>query len=288
MALALFLISLVGGLFSGLLGIGGAVVLIPLMRAVPPPLGAGELTMGEIAGITMIQVLAASITGWLTHRRGGRAHTPTILAMGIPLACAAFAGAYWRPPEIHRHIVFGILVTLALGMLFGKSREERADPRDGDSADFAPNIPLAILLGGLVGLSSGIVGAGGGFILIPLMIRVLKVPIKIAVGSSLGIIFLGALMGVAGKIASTQVEWKYVLPVLLASVPASIVGAKLSAKVKPTYIRRALFTMVLLAFAHTWWDLLQHSSDTADAAGKQTKKINTPAATEEMERVPGK
>ena len=259
MSLALLLVSVVAGILSGILGIGGAVVLIPLMRVVPPLLGAGELTMGEIAGITMAQVLAASIAGWISHKRGGHAHTPTVLALGLPMAAAAFIGAYWKLPDEPRRIVFGSLVAVALLMLFGKSSEEkkRAETADdaAETAEFSPNIALSGVLGGFVGLAAGIVGAGGGFMIIPLMIRVLKAPMRIAVGSSLGIVVIGAVMGTAGKAFSGQIEWSYLPPVILGSIPASIIGSKISRAMNPGHLRKLLILIVSMTFVHTWWEV---------------------------------
>ena len=260
MTLALVIVSVFCGILSGILGIGGAVILIPMMRVVPPLMGAGELSMGEIAGITMLQVLAASIAGWLSHKKSGHAHTPTVLTLGIPMAAGAFAGAYWRLPDEPRRIVFGILVLIALAMLVGKSKHEKraADSDAWEDDEYSPSIPLSALLGGLVGVASGIVGAGGGFMIIPLMIKVLKAPIRVAVGSSLGIVLIGSAMGAAGKALSAQIEWKYAIPIVAASIPASILGAKISRKIKPTYLRRLLLVIVSMTFIHTWMEVLQH------------------------------
>ncbi len=92
MYITLFLLSLVGGFCAGLLGVGGAVVLIPLMYAVPQLVGVGALSMPEVAGISMLQVLAASITGCISHKRSGYTHMPIILAIGIPMAVCSFFG----------------------------------------------------------------------------------------------------------------------------------------------------------------------------------------------------
>jgi uncharacterized membrane protein YfcA len=251
---ALFVLSAVGGFFSGLLGVGGAVVLIPLLLSVPPLVGVGELTMGQVAGVTMVQVLAASIAGFLGHRRSGHSHTHTIVTIGIPMGLFALVGAALSREMSDRSmlILFGCLVAIALVMLIRKAPGESEE----DSDEFRFNAPLSVLVGSGVGLVSGIVGAGGGFIIIPLMIRILKIPMRIAVGSSLGIVFIGALLGSIGKALTLQVEWLYLIPVVCGSIPAALVGARVSKKLPATQVRYVLLGVVVLVFIKTWTKIL--------------------------------
>jgi len=249
MSITLFFISIVGGIASGLLGVGGAIVLIPLMLSVPPLVGAGQLSMNEVAGITMIQVLASSIFGFITHKNSGQSHGKTILYIGIPMGIFSLAGAMYSKSmsEITLHLIFGILVAVAFGLLLKKS-----DGKNQDTAEFAFNGFLSVLIGSVVGLAAGIIGAGGGFVIIPLMLRVLKIPLKITIGSSLGIVFIGALMGSIGKIVTLQVDITYLLPVVAGSIPAAIFGAKLSKKLPDKHIRYTLTSVVFLIMIKTW------------------------------------
>ena len=250
----LFVLSAVGGFFSGLLGVGGAVVLIPLMLGVPPIVGVGQLTMSEVAGITMVQVLAASVSGCLAHRRDGFTHMRTVLTMGVPMGVCSLGGALLSKSMESRSmlILFGVLVIVALAMLLLK---RTADEPDEGQGDFEFNAPASVAIGSGIGLASGIVGAGGGFVLIPVMITVLKVPMRIAVGSSLGIVFIGALMGSAGKMVSLQVEWIYLVPVLLGSIPGARVGARVSKMLPTDHIRYGLIIVVVLTLIKTWTDI---------------------------------
>ena len=251
----LFVLSLIGGLLSGLLGVGGAVVMIPMMLAIPPLVGVGSLSMNEVAGISMIQVLAASISGCLAHRRGGYVHTKTLFAIGIPMGICALVGALFSKSMDGRYMLFlfGVLVLVAFVMLLlGREAETQADAE----SDFTFHGPLSVTIGGSVGLLSGIVGAGGGFVLIPLMITVLGIPMRVTVGSSLGIVFIGALMGSIGKVLSLQVEWAYLLPVVVGSIPAAQIGARISKSVPSKYIRHMLVLLVFVTLVRTWWDIL--------------------------------
>ncbi|MDP8226427.1 MAG: sulfite exporter TauE/SafE family protein [Candidatus Celaenobacter polaris] len=252
MICTLFVLSLLGGFCSGLLGVGGAVLLIPLLLTTPPLVGVGSLSMHEISGITMVQVFAASVTGCLAHRRSGFAHMRTILTIGIPMGVFSFVGAAASKSMTSQSLllIFGCLVALAFVMLLKRSSGE-----SDETVDFGFNGLLSAASGICVGFVSGIVGAGGGFILIPVMIRILKMPIRVAVGSSLGIVFIGALMGSMGKILTLQVEWLYLLPVIAGSLPSSLLGAQVSKKIAPSRIRHILLFLVLIVLMKTWYDV---------------------------------
>jgi len=256
MMVTIFFLSLFGGLCSGVLGVGGAVVLIPLMYSVPPLVGAGALTMNQVAGLTMIPVLASAITGWIAHRKGGFTHTRTIFFIGIPLGVCSLLGAVFSRfmPGDALTLVFGVVVLVALLLLL-QSADARAKGND-DAARFHFHPGRFILTGGIVGLASGILGAGGGFVLIPAMIRILKLPVRMAVGSSLGIIFIGALAGSVGKIVTLQVEWIYVPSLLLGAIPASLIGSRLSHRLPAAHLRTMLMVLIGVILIKTWAEIL--------------------------------
>jgi len=247
-------VSLLGGFCSGLLGVGGAVLLIPLLLAVPRIFGVGELSMHDVSGLTMIQVSVASISGWMSHRRSGFAHIPTILSIGIPMGIFSFMGATASKfiTDNTMLLIFGCLVVIAFIMLVKRSRGEAKE-----TTDFQFNRHLSVISGSCVGFVSGIVGAGGGFILIPVMIKCLKIPIRVAVGSSLGVVFIGAVMGSFGKMLTLQVECMHLIPIIAGSLPASLVGARLSKKIAPSHIRHTLLSLVILILIKTWYDIFK-------------------------------
>ncbi len=250
----LFIVSFLGGFFSGLLGVGGAVVLIPLVLYVPPLVGAGELGIHQVSGITMVQVLAATVTGYLAHRSSGFAHTRTMLTIGLPMGVFSLLGATISKAMSSEAIlwVFGFLVIGAFVLLLKKA------PGEPDiESNIVPFHPISFpAVGCAVGFVAGIVGAGGGFILIPLMIRILKVPIRVTIGSSLGILFFGALAGALGKAMTLQVPWPYLWPVVAGSIPATLLGARISRAVPAMFIRYTLLVVILLTLLKTWWELL--------------------------------
>lgn len=249
MAVTLFILGLFGGFLSGLLGLGGAVVMIPLMLSIPPLAGAGQLTMKEVAGLSMLQVLASSVSGILVHHKNNFVNWKILLGVGIPMGICALAGSYLSGYMENRTLLifFGLLVLAAFVLLLTRKRDY-ADP-----VEFRFRLIPGLLIGILVGFISGAVGAGGGFILIPLMLIVLRVPMKVTVGTSLGIVFVGALLGAVGKLASLQVNFFTAIPLILGSIPAAQLGAKCSKVLKPEALHRILLAVIFASMVKVWW-----------------------------------
>jgi uncharacterized membrane protein YfcA len=103
---------------------------------------------------------------------------------------------------------------------------------------------------------SGLLGAGGAWLLLPLLVRVLQVPTRMAVGSSLGVTLLGVAAAAIGKLATGQVPLALVPAGLLGVVPGSVLGAFLSQKIPASNLRYALAALVGLIALQTWADVL--------------------------------
>jgi uncharacterized protein len=255
MIIVLFCLSLLGGFLSGFLGVGGALVMIPLMLSVPPLLGAGDLGVKAVSGLSMVQVVFASLSGIVIHKRNACVSRFLLLYIGIPMGFFSLIGSYLSRYMADTLILLLFLImTLTALIIFAFDRNTK-DP----GITFVrtkTSMPLSLLMGAVVGALSGIVGAGGGFILIPLMVTVLKVPLRLAVGSSLGIIFIAAIFGATGKILSLQVEIIYLLPVLAGSLLAAQFGARVSHRCQPRTIHTFLLVIIALSMIQVLLKLL--------------------------------
>ncbi len=254
MAVTLFILGLLGGFLSGLLGLGGALVMIPLMLSVPPLVGAGRLAMKEVAGLSMLQVLASSVSGIFIHHKNNFVNWKVLLSVGIPMGICALGGSYLSKYMENRTLLifFGMLTLAAFTLLLTQTQANM----DSAAEEFQFRLIPGILIGSFVGFVSGAVGAGGGFILIPLMIAVLRVPLKVTVGTSLGIVFIGALAGSLGKLISMQVNVATAIPLILGSIPAAQLGAKCSQAVSSRVIHRILLAVVFLSMLKIGWTVL--------------------------------
>ncbi len=248
----LFFIGFTGGFMSGLLGLGGAVVLIPLLLWVPPLFGISEIQMKSAAGISMIQVFASSLSGLLVHHKNRFVDYRALLLIGIPMAVSSIAGAYFSKylEEGTVMAIFGIFSSASFFLLLLKKTD--LSPDQTAASVLGVNSFLSVLIGIFVGSLSGIVGAGGGFILIPLMTVILGIPLKTSIGTSLGIILLSALFGAVGKIISLQVVYSAVIPVVIASIPASAAGAHLSRHLPSKLLKFILLAVIAASSVNVW------------------------------------
>ena len=118
--ITLFVLAFLGAFVSGLVGVGGAVVMIPLLYYVPPLLGAGELPIKVVAGLTMTQVLAASVVGAWSHGRHALVHRGLALTGGPAMAGGSFVGALLSAQVSGRALLatFALMATIALPLMF--------------------------------------------------------------------------------------------------------------------------------------------------------------------------
>jgi uncharacterized membrane protein YfcA len=115
----LAVLGLTGAFVAGLLGVGGAIVMIPLLLYGPPLLGVGALDLRAVTGVTMAQVFAAAVSGVLAHRRARAVHVELGLIGGVAMAAGSLVGAVasrWTPEPVLL-LVFALMTTLALALM---------------------------------------------------------------------------------------------------------------------------------------------------------------------------
>jgi uncharacterized membrane protein YfcA len=100
------------------------------------------------------------------------------------------------------------------------------------------------------------VGAGGAFMYIPVMIYLLNIPTRITIGSMLGIVFMSAVMGTVGKITTGQVIWPYAIALVAGAVPGAQIGGRLSKRVNTKILRYAIAGIVVITGLKMWYQVL--------------------------------
>lgn len=253
---ALFLIGLIGAFFSGLLGLGGAIILVPLLLYVPPLIGVGTLDMKQVAGITIIVVFASALSGLIVQNKNRLVSKSLVAVMGITAVIAAFIGAVYSKQTSSDVllIIFAFMAAFAAIIMVIPRKEQGEDIPVGE---IIYNKPGAVLISLIVGFIGGMVGAPGAYIFTPLMIYFLNIPTKVAIGSTLGIAFVASISGAAGKLVTGQVPYLLTVAVVLGAVPGARFGAKYTKKVPAATLRKALAVIIAFAAIRMWLDVLR-------------------------------
>ncbi len=257
--IVMVVLGLVGSFFSGLLGIGGAIINYPLLLYVPSLFGVTNFTAHEVSSISMFQVFFASLAGVLAFRKKSEngpsvVHKGLVLYMGSSILAGSLIGGFisgmLNGDVIN--LIYGILAVLAvILMLIPRKGTEEAGT---DQLHF--NKWIAIGAAFVVGIVSGIVGAGGAFILIPIMLTVLKIPTRTTIASSLAIVFISAIGGVIGKISGGDIPlWPTVFTVIGSLIGAPL-GSKISAKINVKVLRYGLVVLIALTAVKVWSSIL--------------------------------
>jgi uncharacterized membrane protein YfcA len=254
LALTLTSLGLVGAFVAGRRGVGGAIVMVPLLLYGPPLLGLAGFDMKSVAGITMAQVLAAAASGVAAHARMRSVHGELAWLGGSTMAAGSFVGAVASHYVTARHllVVFALMATSAVALLIRRV-ETAGQPIFAEQVTFVRGRAVGVCVG--VGLLAGLVGAGGAFLLVPVLITVVGVPIRVTIGSSLAITAMSALTGFAGKLVTGQIPWGPAALVVLGAMPGAQLGAMVSRRVPGEWLRRALLGVVALTALRVWWDL---------------------------------
>ena len=252
---AILLVSLgvVGGGLSGLLGIGGGLVIIPLLLYVPEWLGFGAVDIRTASAVAVMQVTAATLSGTLAHGRQRRVYARLAVTMSAGSAGGALLGGItsaYVPSEVLL-VATAALATVAAGLMFVPRPPETVDP-----SSFPPFRPVPAVLAGLfVGLVIGMNGAGA-FLMVPMLIYLFRIPTRVALATVLAIGFPTSCAAAVGKIATGQVPLWTSLAVIAGAIPGAQIGSRVSARTSTHVLRWAYGILVSIIAAGMWWDVL--------------------------------
>ncbi|GGV40148.1 sulfite exporter TauE/SafE family protein [Streptomyces griseoflavus] len=238
MTLTLVLVlALLVGVSLGLLGGGGSILTVPLLVYV------AGMDAKEAIATSLFVVGVTSAVGMINHARGGRVRWRT----GVLFGAAGMAGAYTggliggHIPDMVLLIAFAVMmIVTAAAMLRGR---RTTGP---DRAHRQLPVGRVLLDGAAVGLATGLVGAGGGFLVVPALALLGGLPMPVAIGTSLLVIAMKSAAGFAGYLSSVQIDWGLTLAVTGFAVVGSLAGARLAGRV-PADVLSRLFAWFVLA-----------------------------------------
>jgi uncharacterized protein len=234
-ALTIALAVLVG-VTLGLLGGGGSILTVPLLAYV-----AGMDAKQAIA-TSLLVVGVTSAVGAASHARAGRVQWRTGLVFGAAGMAGAYGGgvlAQFIPGTVLLMWFAAIMIATATAMLRGRN-----NTGTGGHPDTLPVVKI-MLEGLVVGLVTGLVGAGGGFLVVPALALLGGLPMPIAVGTSLVVIAMKSFAGLGGYLASVHIDWGLAATVTAAALVGGVIGARLTAMIDPDALRKAFGWFVL-------------------------------------------
>jgi hypothetical protein len=229
--------GLTASFLSGLLGVGGGIVLTPLLLYAPPLVGSTALPVKIITGLTIVQAISASVIGSFRHYRYGNVSFRLVRVMGPTGAVASLIGALLSSAAPDRLLV-GIFAAFSLVGAVALVLPERGPAQPVDDVRVA--IPVAMGIAAFIGFFGGMVGIGAIAFIIAALIYVLRVPARMAIGTSLGIGLFSAVAALIGKAATAQVDPALAVIVLAAALVAAPIGSAVSQRTHP----RALITLL--------------------------------------------
>lgn len=248
------------GVMSGLLGVGGGTIMVPIFR-----LAFGMSPLASTA-TSLFAIIPTSISGVVAHARAKTCVPKLGLALGVGGAVMSPMGVWLASvsPGWLVICVAAIVIGFSAFKMFKKAVKCAPAPRAGRaggnvqaaSAKAVPDQPVlsrkqylqGACIGLIAGLASGYVGVGGGFIMVPLMLAVLGIPMSLASGTSLIAIMILAIPGVIEQGLLGNIEYLAGIAIVVGSIPGALVGARL-VRVVPERQLRFIFGGFLLVAA---------------------------------------
>ncbi|MCT1641540.1 sulfite exporter TauE/SafE family protein [Dietzia cinnamea] len=225
------------GLSLGLLGGGGSILVVPLLTYI------GGLDPREAIATSLFVVGATSLVSLIGHARKGNVQWRTGLIFGAAGMVGAFLGglAGGYIPGTLLMIAFALMMIATAGAMI-KGRKDR----DGQSQTHHHPLWRILLDGLVVGAATGLVGAGGGFLVVPALVLLAGLPMTAAVGTSLLVIAMKSFAGLGGYLTSVSLDWPLVAAVTAAAIAGSFVGIRLTSVVPERALRKGFGVFVLL------------------------------------------
>lgn len=240
------------GLSLGLIGGGGSILTVPILVYL------FSIDAVLATAYSLFIVGLTSLIGSFSHMRLGNIHWPLAVLFGVPSIIAVFATRVWLLPMLPDPLFhlgsmavgkgLGLLILFALLMVVAAVSMIRRPVKTDPNGVAVKSRGLLILAEGLaVGTITGLVGAGGGFLIIPALVLLAKLPMKQAVGTSLLIIAAKSLIGFTGDLnAEWTIDWNFLLLFSAIAIAGILAGAWLSKRIPNEKLKPAFGWFVLV------------------------------------------
>jgi uncharacterized membrane protein YfcA len=248
-----YIAALIIGISLGLIGGGGSILTVPALvylLGISPVMGTAYSLF--IVGIT-------SLVGSLSYYKKGLINMRTAIVFGLPSILAVYLTRAYVVPAIPEIIFTSASFTLTKGimlmvifailMVFASYSMIKGNGKPVPSEPALPqkfNYPLILIEGLAVGGLTGLVGAGGGFLIIPALVILSKLDMKMAVGTSLLIIATKSLIGFLGDVANYEIDWAFLAVFSSISIAGIFIGSYFSNKISAQKLKTGFGWFVLV------------------------------------------
>ena len=246
-----YLGAFVIGIVLGLIGGGGSILTVPILVYL---LYINPVTA---TAYSLFVVGVSALVGAIRNMQKGLVDFRTAIVFAIPAFIAVYATRKYIVPAIPDTLfeVSGFLVTkdIAIMLFFAiimlvasisMIKSDRGDQKSNESVSY--NYPLIIIEGLVVGVLTGIVGAGGGFLIIPALVLLAKLPMKKAVATSLLIIAIKSLIGFLGDVENLEIDWNFLLIFTVIAIAGIFLGIYLSKFIEGKKLKKGFGWFVLI------------------------------------------
>ncbi|WP_276482287.1 sulfite exporter TauE/SafE family protein [Paraflavitalea pollutisoli] len=247
-----YIASLLIGISLGLIGGGGSVLTMPVMVYL---FGVSPLTATTYS---LFVVGSTSLVGAAKQYRQGTVNIRMAVLFAATSVIIVFVTRWWLLPAIPEQLatVHGFPITeswltmvlFAVLMLVSSifMMRNKTAPVAGTTIDKKISLVNLIVYGAGIGLVTGLLGAGGGFLLIPALVLLLHLPMKEAVGTSLLVIALNSLIGFTGNLHDKNMDWSLLLTVTALAIAGILLGSYLNRRIAPGKLKKAFGWFVLI------------------------------------------
>lgn len=250
MSLSILALALLIGVVLGLIGSGGSILTVPVLVY-----GIGVEPV-QATAYSLFIVGTTALVGAVPFASRGDIHVRTLFGFALPSILAVYATRLWLLPAMPDVWLAsdaltitkgqGILILFALLMLGAAAAMIR--DTGARTAETAPNRPVVLAVeGAVVGVLTGLVGAGGGFLIIPALVLFAGLPMKAAVGTSLALIAVKSLIGFGGDLqAGLTPDWSLLLGFTAAAVVGILIGARYTERLPAAHLKKGFGVFLIL------------------------------------------
>lgn len=256
--LLLFAGGCLAGFLAGFFGVGGGILLVPLLLWFYQETGVSSLVATHLAfGTSLFVIIFAAFSSTLQYRKNDHVVWRAVFILGVTSVVAALAGSLVAGALSGKVLqrIFALVVMVSALRLFSEQRKPKGDQ------PMNTGVPPLALTGILVGMVSSLAGVGGGVLSIPVMYTLLRFPLMKALGTSSATIVITAVASTAGYVIRGLenpllppatlgfVDYLHAVPLVLGTIPLSRAAASLAHRTPPATLRKAFATFLLIVAA---------------------------------------